>query len=327
MATPTLVKVWNYDVSNVETFSTLIEHGQKMVWNIKEALVAAGWVVVASSNASSVVNIGGGSPDLWIASTDAHRASSGVHSWVAIYNSTLDLTVLLDYISSYDYNCDFVVIDGAVNADGTTSLRPTSVSSVEKEYLNMEVCPGRTSSATQFVWHLWYSSGDKAVRFVARSNGSSPGWVGFFIQEPSNVPDLWLDPVVFSFDASATSEIEWLEAQYYNDNIHLTARVNGDMSYEMYISAEAFDTGAAPAPHIATTSPCDLSSDAGYLMGPMGLIGEDVGVRGSNGRLDDMWWAPVAMSVGDTVMVSASRDFICLSDFMFPWNNTVPVIS
>ena len=330
MTVPALVKTWGYDVSNVETFTTDTELGQKMQWNIKEALVTAGWSVVASCNGdgiTAVKNIGDPSPDLWVAYTDVIQASVGAHSWVALYNSTMDLTFLIDCLATNVYSCDIAIIDGAVNADGTTALRPTTVTGVEKFYSNLDTGPGRPYSATQFVWHAWYSTDNKAFRFAARSNGSNPGHVTIFIQEPSNVPDLWLDPAVFAIQSNASTDVSWTNLLFYQAKITLVTRVNGVMTHLMYISSESHYNGDDPSSRYVDVSPRDLSSDAGYLMCPMGLIGNDVGVRGSNGRIDDMWWGPGSMVIGDTIIESGSRDFICFAEFMLPWNDTVPVIS
>ncbi len=95
----------------------------------------------------------------------------------------------------------------------------------------------------------------------------------------------------------------------------------------MFISSEACSAAGQPVSLMTGTSPCDLSSDAGHLICPMGLIGEDVGVRGSNGRIDDMWWRPLTMTVGDTLPGGGAKTFICFGDFILPWNGTSPVIS
>lgn len=326
MSTPTLVKSWSIDSNNVISFSAAEEQCQKLIYALKEAMVASGgWAVVASSNSTSVKNVGDGSPDLWTAYTDIERASSGAHSWIAIYNSTLDITFVVDCVSSYDYQYDFYVVDGAVNANGTTSAKPTN-SGAATTYSNYDVGPGRSGGATQIVWHAWSSSDNKAFRFAARSDGSSSGHFTFFIEEPTNTPDLWLDPVIYALQSSSTSDLGWTVDNFYSTKVNLYARVNG-VVYNMYVTGESCDNQDDPIANISVFSPCDLSSDNGYLIQPMGIAGDDVGVRGVNGRIADLWWAPVAMSTGDGILVSASRDFVSFAEFLLPWDNSVPVIS
>lgn len=326
MSLPSLVKTWSYDVNNIFTWAGIEEGAQKLGFNLKEALVTAGWSVIASCDKSSVKNVGDASPDLWVAYTDIVRESSGDHSWCAIYNSTLDFTLLIDCLSSYDYNYDFYFIDGTLNTDGTTSARPTSVSGDEEFLSNIEVCPGRSTSGTQSAWHCIYSTDELAFRFVLGSDGTTPGCFNLFIQRPSNTPDLWVDPVVGSLVAAATGVNQFLASNYYYAKTDLHCLVNGTF-YNMYISGECFYNSRLPVSLAAGVSPCDLSTDNGYLILPMGLIGNDVGVRGSNGRLDDMWWAPQIMNIGDTLPGGGSKTFVCFGQFIFPWNGSAPVLS
>ena len=326
MSLPTLIKTWAFDVNNVFSYTGATDGGQQMGFALKDSLVTTGWEVVASSDQADVKNVGDASPDLWTDYTKIIRANSGAHSWCALYSSRLDMTFLIDCLSSYDYQFDFYVIDGVLNADGTILLRPTSVSGVEESFLNEDVLPGRTTGGTQIAWHCGYSTDELAYRFVARSNGSSSGGFSFFAQRPSNVPDLWIDPVVFGLSGSPTADIQWLETLFYSTNANLFAFVNG-VIHNMFISSEACSAAGQPVSLMTGTSPCDLSSDAGHLICPMGLIGEDVGVRGSNGRIDDMWWRPLTMTVGDTLPGGGAKTFICFGDFILPWNGTSPVIS
>lgn len=321
MATPTLVKTWSFDVSNIETCSGSEECGQETLFALKSALVSAGWAVAASSNQSSFSNVG---VDHWATSADLIRTASGAHSWIVLYNSTMDVSFIIDYLSSADYQTDFYVVDGAVNADGTTSAKPTYAGNA-KFYSNSYCAPGY-SSCTQIVWSAMWSTDYKAFRFFVRSDAASSGNLAFFIQEPSNTPDLWTDPLIWAMTSSNTTDVAWSASNFFASRTTLLTRVNGAMTFGMYITGEGFASADVPAPTYTQASPCDLSSDAGYLICPMGLMGYDVGVRGSNGRIDDMWWAPVAMSKGDSVIVSGSRDFISMVDFLLPWNDTVPVI-
>lgn len=326
MSLPSLVKTWNYDVNNVVTHTTTEEQSQKLGYNLKEALVAAGWSVIASSDKVAVKNVGDASPDLWTDYTKIIREVSGAHSWCAIYNSTLDVTFLIDCLASYDYNYDFYFIGGTLNADGTTSIRPTSVSGVEKFYSNKVVAPGHSYGATQVAWHCEWSSDNLAFRFIVRSNGSQSGSFTLLIQRPSNAPDLWIDPVIITIESQVNADILWTETHYYNLDTHLAALING-VFYNVYISSEAFYNGDMPASMGIGVNPNDLSSDNGYLLCPMGLIGVDAGARGSLGRIDDLFWRPLTMVVGDTMPGNGDKTFICFGDWVLPWNGSVPVIS
>ena len=322
MATPTLVKTWSFDVSNIETCTGDLQTCQKTLFAFKSALISAGWAVVASSNQASVSNAG---VDLWATYTDIKRGTTGAHSWIVLYNSTLDVSFIIDFHVTVNYQCDYWMVDGAVNADGTTSLKPTYAGNAESK-LNYNSAPGY-GSCTQIAWSAMWSTDEKAFRFFVRSDAGSMGNLSFFIQEPSNTPDLWTDPLIWGISGSTSTDVAWTFGNYYQNKTSLNTRVNGVMTFGMYLTGEGLGSADYPAPGYSVVSPCDLSSDAGYLICPMGLVGTDVGIRGSNGRVDDMWWAPVAMTNGDTVMVSGSRDFIAMADFLLPWNNTVPVIS
>ena len=59
---------WVFDVNNDCSESTTENCKRHVCWQTKESMVALSvWSVVASSDSSSVKNIGDASPDLWVA--------------------------------------------------------------------------------------------------------------------------------------------------------------------------------------------------------------------------------------------------------------------
>lgn len=330
MSVPTLAKSWSYDVNNVETYSGDTECAKKLILAFKNALVSAGWSVEASSDSVAVKNYGDASPDLWDDTSDL-VFDSGDHSWVVVYSAALGVSVLVDCVypvgGIYNHKADLYVVSGHVNADGATNSKPTAAGATYSETTDNSWAPASADSGTQAVWHAQWSADGKAFRFWARGNGTSKaGALQFLIQEPGGVPDNWGTPVVTDFYGDrGDTELQWNNSRYYN-NSNLRALVSGAWE-QVYISAEAFGSGDDPACRTASTTPTDLDSGGGYMILPMGVIGNAVGYRGSLGRMEDLWWAPLDMSTGDTVPDDGSRQFCAWAEWLLPWDGTNPVIA
>ena len=81
---------WVFDVNNVVKGDTLAEFGQNLAFAMKEIIAGfSAWDVVASSDGSSVVNIGGGSPDLWLTAANVIRSAT-THSWIIFDNNIIE---------------------------------------------------------------------------------------------------------------------------------------------------------------------------------------------------------------------------------------------
>ena len=323
MALPIKTKTWVYSNNNTVTMTGGTEAYQQNLFSLKSALVTGGFVVEASSDSVTAKQLGDANPDLWINYTKVIR-SSGNHSWIVLYHATMKMSFYISCdFSTGDYATAYVV-SGHVNATGSISAGPTwSGNHVKFPSQSYTIGGG---SATQLTWHLQYSNDGQCVRYICRSNHTSPGCLILNFQVPSNTPDLWINPLyVFYHNNSASSSLGMEASELYRTKTNNNILVNGSW-YNAYLSSESFEDGDLPLSLMSNVSTADLSSAHDHLLCPIGIVGNDVGVRGSLGSLDDAWWRPMAMGIGDTLPDNASRSFICWPDMVWPWDGSVPVL-
>ena len=324
MGLPTLQKTWNYDVNEIRDFAaaTDIERARALLFYMKEQLVDSGkWAVEASSDATSYKNVGDADPDLWIDKDDLNRGST-TRSWCILYNSTLGVSLCIDMQTSYDYQCDVYLVKGHYNADGLTTSKPTSANT-EITYANTSSALGRDGGSTRVVLHSMWSTDGECFRFYAISNGTNPGVAAFILEKPSNAPDGWTNPIIFDWIGDSNDETWPTLARWYT-GLNIYAEVNGSI-HQMYATGEACADGNEPITQRADCNPSDLDTGGGYLLQPMGLYGKDPGIKGSNGRLTDIWWRPIEMAIFDTLPDDGTRQFIAVGKVIWPWNGSVPV--
>ena len=328
MPLPTVAKTWVKTFNTILDVSSNLTRTQKLFFDLKSKMAAAGWTVTSSSDATTLKNFGDGSPDTWLSYTDLNwgSGSSSQRSWIILENVALSLSVLFDYGTTYEYQFNmyvsmvgFGVANGGV--DGSLTSRPTATD--EHSYLNLDGGLGRAGS-TRIVTHAWHTSDGKQFRFWARSNGTTNGSAWVLFGEPGNPPDLWSDPAIYQLVFNYNGGNVPLSDSFYK--VAGTRAVVDGSFYTMYLTGETFGLGDAPMSLIRSVSPSTLSSDSGYLLQPIGLLGLSAGVRGSNGRIPDMWWGPMDMGDGDTLPANGSRQFVKLGDVCLPWDGSVPVI-
>lgn len=133
----------NYALPDPSTSATTL--AKSYLWALKAAMMgnvtgpdvgpngsipgAGRWTLFASSDG---VTAGIDATDRWLTSYDATklvRASSGAHSWIVLYSAALGLWFTIDWLSSADEACFFVLAKAAPTG-GSTSARPTSTNEV-----------------------------------------------------------------------------------------------------------------------------------------------------------------------------------------------------
>ena len=138
MAVPVLENgPWVFNVNNVfNTDGEVWNRARVVTLGIKNAIVALGgagtiWKVVASCDSTTVLNIDPEEPnrDTWIDTGDI-VIDSGVHSWCVFENQTTgaQFSIETGYGNPYYWSLRFSP-GGTFNADGTTSVLPTSTDS------------------------------------------------------------------------------------------------------------------------------------------------------------------------------------------------------
>jgi hypothetical protein len=351
MGLPTLENgPYVFNVNNLYTASSDTDKYEKFWFAIKEELVALGgagviWQVVASSDASSVKNIGDASPDLWTVQGDVNF-STGAHSWCVLENQTTgaQLSIQLNYTSGTQGRVRFSP-GGTYSTDGTTSALPTSTDS---QYLALSTCVLSTSSGREkFVVNIMTSADHKILRFYIHERQSTDGAAGgqfWGVELVANAPSLWTSTdkyaVWYNSLSTSVSTLAYDKSPRIEDfdgNGGINCYVETAAPYtgwnSKWITTECYkNIGGAPSvPDSPDGSPlwsydgiCGLNG--GYPICPIGLYDEAVGEHGGSwGRLTDIYYASRLHQTFDTYPSDGSRQWIKFGGFLVPWNGTAPV--
>ena len=200
MALVTLSKTWVADTRVVQVpfaFSTTTDHFQ-LIYLIKTAFVAAGWVVMSSSDS---ISTGVYPLDYWTSYTSVVCATPGsVHSWVVLRNTAISPTfdVCLDCRTTNATSVNVFCSYDGYKADGTISNKPTvNTSGVEHAFTTSVFYP-HASGDMGFVF--FYSTDGSCFRLFCTDNGTHAGyWTNncnhcgpyFIFDIPKNSPS-WL---------------------------------------------------------------------------------------------------------------------------------------
>lgn len=198
----TLDKTWECTtlISNVSLPSNY--WGQQFAWEIKNALVGAGWSVSRSCNSLMVSE---SNEDLWLSYQDIKFAVEGsAHSWVILKNPSFMLgfefciaTNSLNYV-----DVSFEAVPEGYNYDGTISSRPTPVG-VAMTWAGNLTTPNHNYSKNNVIKVL-RSTDNKIFRMIMTNEGEcsseniNNGRAGqaILFERPKYPPSWWANPVI-----------------------------------------------------------------------------------------------------------------------------------
>jgi len=320
----------NNDCSEVAENDT-IKHS---MWQLKESLVSfSEWSVVASSDSSSVKNIGDGSPDLWTAWADLVWGNPGVaHSWIILENSVTGEQLCIDCNTGV-YSWFEVVYSatGSFAVDGTTSDRPTDTESVIiKDRIRRTFDAGLDGA----VVHAMISADGKCTRWCISQRDATyyGGWyVG--LEELVETPTVWTSAhkrcvFVWDWDISVFNTPSGKDPRaLYFDSDRWRCYLEDDTPYAgwdaCYSTCECYNGFNVNGGDAVYRNVNNLTWLGGYSAAPIGIYRVDAERGGSLGRLQDIYWAPYAQDTYD-MSDATKQDWIVFGCFMVPWNDTVP---
>lgn len=331
-------------IFNVNNYFNDYYKEQRILLELKNALVALGgagviWQVVASSDGSSVVNIGGGSPDLWASNSDIINANDGSpHSWAILENQTTGGQLCIDCNNSNDNYCTVVYSYGGNFAtDGTTSDRPTTTEAgtiasntysfwnTSSEYREFVV---NVMASADHVTTRWYIHGRSSI------SGRYGGWFGS-IEAVVNAPSGWTSnpkqltmyyPGNFESETVADYQSPRL---FISDGNSLRCYVETAEPYAGWLSAymtcECYqDIDETDRAMPLTWNNADQDVIGGYPVCPIGVFRAGGDQGGSLGRLRDIYLAQRTHTTLSTYPADASRTWIKFGAYLVPWNGEVP---
>jgi hypothetical protein len=87
---------------------------------------------------------------------------------------------------------------------------------------------------------------------------------------------------------------------------------------KFYCTCEGEGSNASPQ-NLATIN--DITGE--YDLYPIGLWSNEGGSVGRMGEIPDLWWHPTGLTVGNTFPENTTRTFMCLDNFVVPWNGDI----
>lgn len=321
---------WTFDVNNDCTGANFAETMKNVLLQMKTSLATfSAWSVVASSNSTSVKNIGDVSPDLWSTIADIVRNTDGnIHSWVVLENSVNGEHICIDYNTSYDYRLSVLYDpDGTTNTDGTTSDRPTgtwlSAQYDTKNFLDQYIDGA--------VVHAMISNDSKCTRLIIHGrDGSLNGDTVLFFEEAVNTPSQWTNThkrVISRNQAdyidSATNTLKSPTLATFDDFAAFAAFTSTAIS--QHGTCECFENViGSGVPLIKYNT--NFEWGGGYPVCQIGLYRyTSENIAGPYGRLQDIYWAHYYHDTYDTYNAASSRAWVKIGCFMLPWNGTQPL--
>ncbi len=347
MAFPVFAKTWQFNVnSTLAAGSSATVNAQQFINKIVKALQAFStnpWVVVSSCNAGIVggsITYGTtGSTDLWTIDgvflngsggvitvpCDVNYAAAGTrHSWIVLKQTGIaaNFQICIDLNSNTPGTGSLIVSPSVGFTGGTVTNRPTASDEIVVQA--GVVIGGQANVQHQF--HLWQSSDGACTRIMVWRGGTNCELFWLFDKAQNPVAG-WSNPfmVVASSSAGIANSFANIAAagavkMYGNGG---TPAFSGCFTWEGYNAATPLVTATGIGTSVNTF-------DGQWPVMPMGVAANGVGNSGRLGNVFDLWWAPSAISDGDTFPNDpAARSYAKLGGMVLPWlgNSTVPLTS
>jgi hypothetical protein len=330
MALPTLEKTWQYNLNGVYTKGSA-QPGYMMLGlkNQLKAITTNPWQVVASSDASSVRNIGYvGDADLWTA-YGSLTWSTGAHSWIVLKQTELDAggnaMLCIDLNNNSTPYCTMILAPNGFNADGTTSARPTAVG------VSMTLLSGG-------LWGTYYDptygTYDQRIDVFQSTDGHCTrvffmrnGAVGLWLFDRAKNPRTdWTSPIVGIVAANNQNNSDWLTTENvcttsYN---YVKGFINSGSS-SGYLTYPVYGTGSGKVSALSGGFPAEPSGE--WPLVEPGLFFTSANRRGFYGTLYDLWWTDVYRKTGDMFPDDGTKQLACFGQIVHPWDGASPLFT
>lgn len=339
MGLPTLVNgPYIFNVNNRFYCDTVDIKCRTMLFQMKEALVAMGgagsiWSVVASTDTSSVKNVGDADPDLWVDYEDVVD-----NSWIVLENSTTGGQLCIDRATSAWYAYIYYSPGGTFSDDGTTSTRPTDTDS--RALLDTtESFTTNTSTYVNFALHAMMSADHKTTRVFIQernSSGSEEGGFTLLIEELSNTHSYWTstnktaisyNPTTINYSAtpgSISPTIDELSSGYFAAFVETDDPYAGWDSF--YMTCECYSITAGATGIASVNLNTDLRFLDGFPINPMGCYRPGAVDRGGAiGRFRDLYLSPYYHPNLSSYPSDVTRQWVKIGALLVPWNGTAPL--
>jgi hypothetical protein len=332
-----------FNTNNADTETDVTAKRKKVIWGIKECIIGLGgvgtiWQVVASSDASSVKNIGDADPDLWVTYENVKNTIYGTsrNSWVVLENLTNGMQICIDYNSSYLYwqRVDiFVSLGGTYSTNGTNANRP---SCSDEKTLWTGSFDQQSNQYDSFSIHGMTSANHETLRvfYVAEHDTTAGSYFSkaILIEEVTNAPDEWISDPKYLVLTAPTINVSTSPSQQsprFQDVSHKwDAYLETTEPYAgwvtCYETTECYDLISSSQGRVLCNNAVSHDSLGGRPLSVIGLFSNDATRGGSYGRLQDIYFGTTADAMYSTYPADNSRQWIKFGCLVVPWDGSDP---
>lgn len=344
MALPTLVRTWQFAVNQqiadlgagtpnatcrrtLRTLKDLLIGTGGVTWTDKDGATITPlqpWTVIASSDS---VAAGHDGVDRWDSDTDLVWNAAGAHSWIVLQQTGISslFQMLISLGSSSSGMAVTISVShtgyGTANggANGNTTTDPTALNSnTICSAANWGNYSNAVSAALRI--HVMRSADGKGTRWLVTRNGFVAGML--LVDLAGNAEAGWSQPyLAFQVGSSGTpTTVDAILASDVSGAAVTSVRSFGSAAYGGYLACEG------PRSSFGPTAQAVANSYSGKLpLFPCGFASVAASNIGRHGVLPDLWFGLEVQVSGSGYPDSAPlNQFIQASDFVLPWNKSVP---
>jgi hypothetical protein len=314
MALPTLEKTWQYNINqSVSSTGTAQGDMKKLILTIKNILIGfstSPWTVVRSSNGTTVAE-----SDLWTTIGDMVTNYDGSdHSWIVLQQTGVpggpfQLCIDLDYYAMYQTSWIYSPNAGFIG--GTTTNRPTATD--QTVLVNIGNWTNDSGISSKRL-HVMMSADGQCTRIFTFTGGVIT--FSLFMETLADTSVGLSSKTVCTLSFSYTS-IDFFNNAYWNGRF-------GTTNYVAFTATESYKNGPIPIGNSGTTS--DFTG--AYPITPLSAYSETEDCHGRVGRFVDFYMGASGTPNGSTYPLTPNdKEFVQFSQFIMPWNGTVPLMS
>lgn len=321
----TLSNTWTTSYNNVPTQTSLQLQAQNVVYALKNALVAAGWVIEISSN-SSTLNTSG--TDTWSSSASVVWNTAGsAHSYVVVKSpagllpSSNQIRLLIDCgTGATNYHLlNITFATAAFTSSGSVNTIPTAptnnIAFSNKQYLHSTVVNSK--------YHFQYvTAGTQIGNFLFEMSEDGTGRyhsvIGFLGSQGYETGDGWPGICIAAFQESSTGAFSASNLNSNSNSFHFS--YDGTVPATFATLTCTYNT----TPYMGNVTSTGSAITGVYFDYPIVLASTvKVTIRG---YIVDIAWAPTGSSVtsGTVEPSSGSSTTAIMGEVWVPNGNVAP---
>ena len=298
------------------------ESYQKWLWCLKELIVRLGWRVIASSDGTSVKNVGDADPDLWIDKSKILYGTTWNNpcSWIIFRDDYTDMALCIN--CKYE-NFRWWWYYGEIESNGTTVAAPGGLNIPGN--LDVNTAMFDVNGLNDGAWHGMVPVDRKGITLISQIRAYDTRTYSYIItlnpltSIPSKAESCWYasgDPGSTTTDDGGPPFTKVLQSIEHRV---LCRKADGEYIQTDPIELTTFFNEDLSGPAVASyTAACSLENDK-YLTLPIGTFDYE-NLWGHFGYLRDIWFGQYINPTGTLHQIGKNR-YMQFGAWLVPWNN------